>query len=117
MESFLNAPLVEPFSRLLRSRRFTTAVIAVVVSAVVSLFPGLEEIRTELFIAVNTGALALITGYSWEDASTASRQDSDLAESNLREAIRDAVFTAIDDVEFVMEDEEIVQVEGPTSSA
>ena len=117
MESFLNAPLVEPFSRLLRSRRFTTAVIAIVVSAVVSLFPGLEEIRTELFIAVNTGALALITGYSWEDASTAARQNSDLAGSDLREAIRDAVFIAIDDIDFVVEDEEIVQVGGPTNSA
>lgn len=111
MNNFLDAPIIEPFRRLLRSRRFTTSIVAVIVAVVVSLVPGLAEVNTELFVLIATLALALVTGYSWEDATAAAQQNTALADTSLREAVRDAVSVAIADIDFVI-DEEIDMVDG-----
>lgn len=105
MNNFLDAPVIEPFRRLLRSRRFTTAITSVLVSTLASFVPGLESISTELFVVINASGLALIAGYSWEDASTAARVESDAANATLREAVRDAVIVAISDIDFVTDEE------------
>jgi len=105
MDNFLDAPVIEPFRRLLRSRRFTTAIVAVLVAALVSMFPGLEEINTELFVIIATSAVALIGGYSWEDSATAARVNSETADLNLRNTITEAVTIAVSEIDFVIEDE------------
>ncbi len=109
MSNFLDAPIVEPFRRLLRSRRFVTAVVAVGVVGVTSLIPGLLLVGTELYVVVSTVAVALIGGYSWEDSARTARERTDLNDLNLRSAVQDAVFVAINEIDFVLDEE--VEVE------
>jgi hypothetical protein len=107
MENFIDAPVIEPFRRLLRSRRFTTAIVAVLVSIAVSLIPGLEEVNTELFVVISTVALTLIGGYSWQDATATAKARDTLAGAELRDSIIEAVIAGITEIEFVLEDEPI----------
>ncbi len=100
MSNFLDAPIIEPFRRLLRSRRFVTALVAIGVASIVSLVPGLEETQAEMYVVISTISVALIGGYSWEDSARTARERTDLNDLNLRNAIQDAVFVAVNEIEF-----------------
>lgn len=111
MSNFLDAPIVEPFRRLLRSRRFVTAIVAVGVVGVTSLVPGFDEVQSELYVVISTVAVALIGGYSWEDSARTARERTDLNDLNLRSAVQDAVFVAINEIDFVLDEEAEVETE------
>lgn len=111
MSNFLDAPVVEPFRRLLRSRRFVTAIVAVGVVGAASLVPGLEVVQNELYVVVTTVAVALIGGYSLEDSVRTARERTDLNDLNVRNAIQDAVFVAVNEIEF-----EDIEVDVPVAT-
>lgn len=87
------------FARVLRSRRvivaFTTFALAVLMTAL----PELSEVQGELLIVLLTLALALIGGYSVEEAATIARQQPSLAvNEDLRHLVREAIAVALDEL-------------------
>lgn len=67
-------PLLDPLLLALKSRRFVTAVAALVVTLLIGQIPQLETLRGELITVIVTLALGLIGGYSLEDAAAAVRK-------------------------------------------
>jgi len=67
-------PLVDPLLLALKSRRVLIAMSALVVSILIGLLPGLATVHEELLTVVIALALALIGGYSLEDAALAARR-------------------------------------------
>lgn len=79
------------FVTLLKSRRFLVSVVALVVGVLISYVPELVNVQQELYILLSALALALIGGYSLEDAVTANRTISEVSFENLDELVMDVV--------------------------
>ncbi|MEO0564136.1 MAG: hypothetical protein AAF125_18670 [Chloroflexota bacterium] len=94
-------PLIDPLLLALKSRRVLIALTALAVSLLVSALPALASVHTELLIVVTTLALALIGGYTAEDAARAARDSS--TEATLNESVKAAV-TALTDELLTVED-------------
>lgn len=90
-------PIITPVLNLLRSRKVMVALIGLLVSVLVSTFPDLREIRSELFIAINTLALALIGGIAWEDAAKHSRVEIASIETEPDAALRELIEAIVDE--------------------
>jgi hypothetical protein len=88
-------PIIDPFLLILKSRRVLIAVASLLVAILIMSVPQLEAISEELLVLVITLALALITGYSVEDAVTVARQAP--LPDNLREQIREVLDAVIDE--------------------
>ena len=69
----LRRPLIDPLRLMLRSRRVLIAVATFIVALIITLIPDLASLRYELFTLITTLALALIGGYSLEDAASSAR--------------------------------------------
>lgn len=69
----LRRPLIDPLRLMLRSRRVLIAVATFIVALIITLIPDLASLRDELFTLITTLALALIGGYSLEDAASSAR--------------------------------------------
>lgn len=67
-------PLIDPLLLALKSRRVIVALCALAISLLLSVFPALEPLRAELLTLLAALALALIAGYSVEDAASSARQ-------------------------------------------
>lgn len=67
-------PLIDPLLLLLKSRRVMIALMAVSIILLAALVPPLALIRGEITLIVLTLAVALIIGYSVEDAARATRE-------------------------------------------
>ncbi len=75
-------PLIDPLVLVLKSRRVIVALAGMAVGLLLLALPDLKAVQHELLALVITLSLALIGGYSVEDAATAARQaptDDDLA--------------------------------------
>jgi len=89
-------PIIDPLLLALKSRRVLVALSALLVGLLLLAVPELEAIRGELLTLVISLALAVIGGYSVEDAARAARQ-SDIS-PELRDQIKTAVVAIIDEL-------------------
>jgi hypothetical protein len=89
-------PLFTPLKMLLQSRRVLIAIAALLVGLLVMAFPELQAVRGELLTLVITLSLALIGGYSVEDAATAARQIQ--LQDEVREQLKTVLTTVVDEL-------------------
>lgn len=91
-------PLIDPLLLTLRSRRVIVALCALIVGLLVLAVPELEAVRGELLTLLITLALAIIAGYSVEDAAReARRRHADLDDADTRQLIREIVDAVLDE--------------------
>lgn len=91
-------PFIDPLLLALRSRRVIVALCALIVGLLVLAVPDLEAVRGELLTLLITLALAVIAGYSVEDAAReARRRDTALDEADTRRLIREVVDSLLDE--------------------
>ena len=91
--------ITEPLILLLRSRRFITALAALIIGALVLLFPDLQSVRSEMLTLLIAMALALIAGYSIEDAATAANnRDPDLDTAALDKLTQEVIKAILDHI-------------------
>ncbi len=89
-------PIIDPLLLALKSRRVLVALCAMIVGLLVTAAPDLEPVRGEILTLLITLALALIGGYSVEDAARAGRERSSLPPADLRDQIRDVLLEIVD---------------------
>ncbi|MEL6524966.1 MAG: hypothetical protein AAFQ07_04575 [Chloroflexota bacterium] len=87
--------VIDPLLALLKSRRVLVALIALLVGMLMQIVPALAPLESELMILLVSLALALIGGYSLEDAVIAARQTPN--DQALRDEV-DALLDAILDI-------------------
>ncbi|MDL1884955.1 hypothetical protein FBR01_15060 [Anaerolineae bacterium CFX8] len=97
-EKWLRRPVIDPLLLALRSRRVMVALSALLVGALTLALPELAAVRGELLTLVITLALAVIGGYSVEDAARAGRERAAQPPEDLRELIKDALAGLVDEV-------------------
>ena len=97
-DKMLRRPVIDPLLLALRSRRVMVALCALLVGVLVLAVPGLYAVQSELLVLVVTLALALIGGYSVEDAAAAGRDRAALPPDDLRELLKDALNGLVDEV-------------------
>ena len=88
-------PVLGPLLLVLKSRRVIIALSALAVGLLLMAVPELEAVRAELLTLVIALALAVIGGYSVEDAAISARKtlrrgqpEPDADDERLREAVR-----------------------------
>ncbi|MCA9884615.1 MAG: hypothetical protein KC546_06780 [Anaerolineae bacterium] len=88
--------LIDPIILALKSRRVLIAISALIVGLMTIVVPELVAVRVEILVLLITLALALIGGYTIEDAAVAARQTnpSALPREQIQELI-DAVLDAL----------------------
>lgn len=101
-EKSIRRPIIDPLLLILKSRRVVIALASLAVIVLIINVPQLEAMSKELLVVVITLALALIAGYSVEDALTIARQAP--MPDNLREQIREVLDAVID--EAILENEQ-----------
>lgn len=82
-----NLPILKPLLALFRSRKFLTAVISVVVSLLVTLFPDLETVQGPLINVIMALGLAVIGGIAWEDAAKAGSDAAAMPPKTIEELL------------------------------
>lgn len=70
-------PVIDPILLALKSRRVLIALSTLIVGTLIMAVPGLEAVEGELLTLVLTLAMALIGGYTIEDAAIAARGRSE----------------------------------------
>jgi|GEM_PF-1183745 len=80
-------PILDPLLMALKSRRVLIALVTLVVGVLVLAVPELEAVRGELLTLLITLALALIGGYSIEDAAHAAREGATTSTSTDLQAL------------------------------
>lgn len=93
-----NLPILKPLLALFRSRKFLTAVISVIVSLLVTLFPSLETIQGPLINVIMALGLAVIGGIAWEDAAKAGGDAAAQPPRTIEELLRELGYTTIDEL-------------------
>lgn len=92
-------PIIDPLLLALKSRRVMVALVSLIVGALSLIVPGLDAVRGELLTLLITLALALIGGYSVEDAARAARQrDAGLDDAGLRRLLRETLDGLLDEL-------------------
>lgn len=94
----LRRPLVDPLVLALKSRRVIVALAALLVGLLALAVPELHAVRGELLTLIITMALAVIGGYSIEDAVTAGRERASTPPDDLRDLIKDVLDGMVDEV-------------------
>lgn len=93
------SPILGPLLILLKSTRFLTAIIAIILGIVVALVPELQAYEDELFLIIGGVAVALIGGHSYtEGHRLASERSSGLLELDLNKRIQEAVDAAFNNL-------------------
>ena len=82
----------------LKSRRVVVALSTLVVGLLVLAVPELQAVRGELLTLVITLSLALIGGYTVEDAAKAGRDRAATPPDDLRELIKDLLNGVVDEL-------------------
>jgi hypothetical protein len=91
-------PIIDPLIMALKSRRVIIAICALLVGSVTMLVPQLEAVRAELLMLLITIALAVIGGYSIEDAAHAARgRDTSLDNADVQQLIRETIERVMDE--------------------
>jgi hypothetical protein len=94
----LRRPLVDPVMLALKSRRVVVALSALIVGLLVIAVPELQPVRGELLTLVITLALAVIGGYTVEDAAKAGRDRAATPPDDLRDLIKDLLDGMVDEL-------------------
>jgi len=94
----LRRPLIDPVLIALKSRRVVVALSALAVGLLALAVPELESVRGELLTLVITLSLALIGGYTVEDAARAGRERSSASPNELRDLIKDVLDSVVDEI-------------------
>jgi hypothetical protein len=68
-------PIIDPLLLALKSRRVMVALCTLVLAILISALPALAHVQSELLVLLVTLGLALIGGYSVEDAASAARTE------------------------------------------
>lgn len=89
-------PLIDPLLLLMKSRRVLIALCALLVGVLLLAVPELAPLRAEITTLVITLALALIAGYSLEDAVRAGRERAAQPDNDLRELLREMIDSLLD---------------------
>src|SRR3712207_514181 len=92
----LRRPLVDPLLLALKSRRVIIALAALLVGLLVAAVPDLGAVRDELLTLIAALALALIGGYSVEDAARAGRERAAAPPDDLRSLVQEALAGLVD---------------------
>lgn len=91
-------PVIDPLLLALKSRRVVVALSALLVGLLVLAVPELQPVRGELLTLVITLALALIGGYTVEDAARAGRDRAAASPDDLRDLVRDVLTGLVDEI-------------------
>jgi hypothetical protein len=97
-ERHLRRPVIDPLLMALKSRRVIVALSALVVSVLVMAEPRLVPIRQEMLTLVVTLSLAIIGGYTVEEAVRAGRERAEIPNEKLRQLIKDLLAELIDEL-------------------
>lgn len=90
-------PIIDPLLLALKSRRVLVALCALIVGLLTLAVPDLQPVRGEILTLLITLALAVIGGYSIEDAARAGRDRATLPPADLRDLIKDTLTDLIDE--------------------
>jgi hypothetical protein len=88
-------PLIDPLLLALKSRRVLVALSALLVGLLTLAIPDLKAVHAELLTLLITLALAVIGGYSLEDAAHAARQSPAPSPDDLRDLIKDVLMDVV----------------------
>jgi len=92
-------PVIDPLLLALKSRRVLVALITLLVGAVTLALPELSAVRDELLTLLITMALAVIGGYTVEDAAREARgRDSNLDDAELKRIVREVFDGILDEL-------------------
>jgi hypothetical protein len=91
-------PVIDPVLMALKSRRVIVALAALIVGLLTLAVPELEPVRAELLTLVITLALAVIGGYTVEDAAHAARDRVSTPPQDLRETIKEVLDGMVDEI-------------------
>ncbi|GAB4514423.1 MAG: hypothetical protein OHK0046_16500 [Anaerolineae bacterium] len=69
-------PLIDPLLLVLKSRRVIVALAALLTGLLIIQVPTLQPVQDEVLVLIITLALAVIGGFSVEDAALAAREDA-----------------------------------------
>ena len=94
----LRRPVIDPLLLALKSRRVVVALSALIVGLLVLAVPELQPVRGELLTLVITLALAVIGGYTVEDAAKAGRDRAATPPDDLRDLIKDLLDGMVDEL-------------------
>jgi hypothetical protein len=95
----LRRPLIDPVLLAFKSRRVLIAAAALLIGLLTLAVPTLQPVRQELLTLLITLALALIGGFSVEDAARAARERSALPDEDLRALIEEVVEGILDQID------------------
>jgi hypothetical protein len=90
-------PLIDPLLLALKSRRVLVALCVLVVGLLTLAIPDLRPVHSELMTLLITLALAVIGGYSLEDAARAGRETKSAAPDELRDLIKEVLLDVVND--------------------
>ena len=98
-------PIIDPLLLALKSRRVLVALSALLIGTLTLAVPELSHVQAELLVLVITLAMAVIGGYSIEDAAAAARQQPPVEATDLRGLLREVLMEVLadnrrEDVEF-----------------
>ncbi len=97
-DKFARRPLIDPLLLALKSRRVLVALCALVVGLLTLAIPDLKSVHGELMTLLITLALAIIGGYSLEDAARAGRETKDQTPDDLRDLIKDVLMDVVNEI-------------------
>jgi hypothetical protein len=91
-------PVIDPVLLALKSRRVIVALAALIVGLLTLAVPELQPVRSELLTLVITLALAVIGGYTVEDAAHAARDRATAPPQDLRDTIKEVLDSMVDEI-------------------
>ena len=97
-EKWLRRPLIDPLLLVLKSRRVVVAFASLLVGLLILAVPTLEAVRAELLALVIALGLAIIGGYSMEEAARLGRERAAQSPHELRELIKQLLVEVLDEV-------------------
>jgi hypothetical protein len=102
-------PIIDPLLEVLKSRRVLIALASLLVGVILLAVPELSPLRGELLVLVISLSLALIGGYSVEDAVSLAKQQTKPAD--MKEQIRGVIDAMIEESLAELEQERLAQIE------
>jgi hypothetical protein len=95
----LRRPVIDPLVLALKSRRVIVALCALIVGLLTLAVPELQSLRGELLTLIITLALAVIGGYTVEDAARAARERAESpTPDDLRQLVKEVLDGMVDEV-------------------
>lgn len=98
IERHLRRPVIDPLLMALKSRRVIVALSALLVSVLVLAEPRLAPMRQDILTLVVTFALAIIGGYTVDEAVRAGREQAEMPNEELRQLIKDLLNEMVDEL-------------------